>query len=84
MMKASTLAHARRAWPALALALALAAGVGACRRAGDGSRPTTMNPASSEVMGNTAGVAGTPGGSDAARRADGGPARAPAAADPRR
>jgi hypothetical protein len=52
-------------------ALSLLAGVGACRRADEGGKPTTMNPASSEVMGNTAGATGTPGQSDAAKRAQG-------------
>ena len=67
---------------AVAMAAALIAGVGACRRTDDGSRPTTMNPASSQVMGNTAGAAGTPGRSDAAQRADRAPASEPASVTP--
>lgn len=68
-----------RSMLAVAMAAALIAGIGACRRTDDGSRPTTMNPASSQVMGNTAGAAGTPGRSDAAQRADRAPASEPAA-----
>ena len=63
-----------RSMLAVATALSMIAGVGACRRSGEGSRPTTLNPASSEVMGNTAGAAGTPGDSGAARRAGSAPA----------
>ena len=65
---------------AAAMAAALIMGFGACRRAGDGSRPSTLNQASSSVMGNTAGVTGTPGQSDAAQRAAGAQASGPAAA----
>ena len=79
-MNATPGRNAARSMLAAAAAVALIAGVGACRRADDGGRPTTMNPASSEVMGNTAGVSGTPGQSDAARRADRAPASEPAMA----
>jgi hypothetical protein len=65
-----------------ATAVALLAATGACRRADEGGPSNTMNPASSEVMGNTAGVTGTPGQSDAAQRADHAPASAPATASP--
>ena len=63
-----------------AMAAALTLAVGACRRSGDGSRPATLNQASSQVMGNTAGATGTPGQSDAAQRAAGAQASGPAAA----
>jgi metal-dependent amidase/aminoacylase/carboxypeptidase family protein len=53
-----------------AAAVATMTGVGACRRADEGARPTTMNPATRSVMSNTAGPAGTPGNSDAAERAN--------------
>lgn len=65
-------------------ALVLALGCAGCKRVNEGEHPQTMNPASSEVMSNSAGVSGTPGQSDAADRAGseaGASAPAPASAD---
>lgn len=57
---------ARTRWFAAALLCAVASG--ACKRVNEGEHPQTMNPASSEVMSNSAGANGTPGESDAASR----------------
>lgn len=79
-MNAAIRSRRARSILAVATAAAMLVGVGACRRADEGGKPTTMNPASSEVMGNTAGVTGTPGQSGAAERASGSLASEPAAA----
>lgn len=65
------------AFAAAALACALACA--GCKRENEGERPQTMNPASSQVMSNSAGMSGTPGQSDAAQRAQ---ASSPAASAP--
>ncbi|HKT96641.1 MAG TPA: hypothetical protein VJS30_08910 [Paraburkholderia sp.] len=66
-------AKRRTAW--LVCACALVLGFTACRRANEGERPQTTNPVSNQMMGNSAGMSGTPGHSDAAQRA---PITAPA------